>query len=329
MYIILSQRIDFESEYADELFHLYHFPRKYRNQIHGGDIFIYYQGDRYERSHRYYYGTGKIERVWSEDEENYYASLVDVKRFVNTVPIYRDKNSYFESAGYSEVRNSKQPPWQSSIRPISDEAYHLILTCANGLTPVESTTTPESLTSLELQLKQAIREYFLNKKIESILTIGTLAEEITNYHGFTHKEVDVSNLDSKPFHLDKHCLEMRMSYSYKAVLLLGMLDLANETGAVSINNMADYFVQYYKRRHQIGKRPEKNGLFCKKNVSRAQAKENIEINPLKALCENGVLEYANGFIRFNDGMERSDPNWAQKARHACQNRLETYFQGID
>ena len=51
MNIILSQKRDIKSKYMDELFYLYHFPSKYKNQIHTGDTFIYYQGDRHLRKH--------------------------------------------------------------------------------------------------------------------------------------------------------------------------------------------------------------------------------------------------------------------------------------
>ena len=46
MLIILSQKIDTESPYSDEPFNSYHYPARYRNQIHEGDVFVYYQGNR-------------------------------------------------------------------------------------------------------------------------------------------------------------------------------------------------------------------------------------------------------------------------------------------
>ena len=61
MLVVLSQRIDFESGYADELFKTYHYP-SLRNQLHEGDKFIYYQGNRYDRKQRYYFGTGVVSR---------------------------------------------------------------------------------------------------------------------------------------------------------------------------------------------------------------------------------------------------------------------------
>lgn len=46
MLIISSQKIDTESPYSDEPFNSYHYPARYRNQIHEGDVFVYYQGNR-------------------------------------------------------------------------------------------------------------------------------------------------------------------------------------------------------------------------------------------------------------------------------------------
>ena len=51
MLVILSQKVDSESSYADELFNSYHYPARYKNQLRKGDIFIYYQGNRYDNAH--------------------------------------------------------------------------------------------------------------------------------------------------------------------------------------------------------------------------------------------------------------------------------------
>ena len=41
MYIALSQKRDYRSEYKDEIFSLYHFPASYRSRINTGDVFVY------------------------------------------------------------------------------------------------------------------------------------------------------------------------------------------------------------------------------------------------------------------------------------------------
>ena len=38
MLVILSQKVDSESSYTDELFNSYHYPARYKNQLHKGDI---------------------------------------------------------------------------------------------------------------------------------------------------------------------------------------------------------------------------------------------------------------------------------------------------
>ncbi len=140
MYIIISQKIDTESLYEDKLYEIYHFPRRYANQIKEGDIFLYYQGDRYKKDNRYYFGTGVVGKIESEDDENYYAKLKYGKKFENKVPIYVTSievadgiDKYLESLGYLDVRNSPIPPWQRSIRPISEAAYNRILSYAGRL----------------------------------------------------------------------------------------------------------------------------------------------------------------------------------------------------
>jgi hypothetical protein len=60
MKIILSQRVDTISSYEDIPFSRYHFPKRYLNQIHQGDQFIYYQGNKGVKEQRYYFGCGVV-----------------------------------------------------------------------------------------------------------------------------------------------------------------------------------------------------------------------------------------------------------------------------
>ena len=87
MYIILSQKIDVESSYKDQPFVTYHYPARYRNAIHVGDSFIYSQGNRYDKSQRYYFGAGVVGSILKEDDNNYYTALLHCVKFTNKVPI--------------------------------------------------------------------------------------------------------------------------------------------------------------------------------------------------------------------------------------------------
>ncbi|MDD5126729.1 MAG: HNH endonuclease [Dehalococcoidales bacterium] len=130
MLIVLSQRIDIKSDYDDVPFSSYHFPKQYRNLIHSGDRFIYYQGDRWKKEHRYYFGCGVIGKVYSAANNTFYADIVDGETFAQKVPIYHPEGDFYESLDYSSVRKKPNPPWQSSIRPLSETAFSTILAAA-------------------------------------------------------------------------------------------------------------------------------------------------------------------------------------------------------
>ena len=177
MYVILSQRIDFDSSYADELFNSYHYPSKYKNQLHKGDIFIYYQGNRYDKSQRYYFGVGTVGEIITSDGENYYAKLIDCQQFEKKVPIYLPDGGYIEQLGYETVRKSLNPPWQSSIRPISQEAYDYILNSA-GIQNTPDKVDKDTVGQLNEKLKTAVRDYYIGGDPSAIHRIESIASAI-------------------------------------------------------------------------------------------------------------------------------------------------------
>jgi hypothetical protein len=182
MKIILSQRIDIESDYDDVPFSTYHFPKRYRNQIHPGDRFIYYQGNRYKKEHRYYFGCGVIGAVEPDATgESYYAEILEGRRFSKSVPIYLpDDDGFVESLGYDEVRNKPNPSWQNSIRKISDEAFNKILNIAGIDTGAGESTGLLESESDALDALRLLNERYLDlepkeraKKVQSHLDRGS------------------------------------------------------------------------------------------------------------------------------------------------------------
>ncbi len=132
MFVILSQRVDYESDYEDELFNIYHYPSRYKKQLTAGDIFIYYQGNRYNRKQRYYYGVGTISNIRS-DSMDYYAQLSNCYIFQNKVPIYLPTGGYVEQLVDENSLKDKNPAWQNSIRPLSRSAFKYIIEKAGNL----------------------------------------------------------------------------------------------------------------------------------------------------------------------------------------------------
>ena len=173
MLIILSQRIDTESDYSDKVFEIYHFPSAYKNRIHEGDIFVYYQGNRYVKEQRYYYGVGTVGKITTFDEENYFASLLNVQQFKSTVSIYLPDGKYVETLGYETVRKSPTPPWQSSVRPLSQEAFDYILH-KGGVTM--SASSPIDI--LKEQMKESIRSFYLEDNVKALIEIKKISSNL-------------------------------------------------------------------------------------------------------------------------------------------------------
>ena len=131
MPIILSQRIDLVSEYADKPYFRYHFPKRYRNQVKSGDVFVYYQGDSKKLANRYYFGCGVIGEI-TADKKGDGSLNAEVRfgvEFPRKVPIHlvSPEGKYYECLGYSSVRKGTNPIFQNSIRKLSVAAFEKIV----------------------------------------------------------------------------------------------------------------------------------------------------------------------------------------------------------
>jgi hypothetical protein len=262
MLVILSQKVDTASSYSDELFNSYHYPAKYRNQLHEGDIFIYYQGNRHDKSHRYYFGIGTVGEILTTDGENYYAKLLNCQQFEKKVPIYLPDGGYIEQLGYETVRNSINPPWQSSIRPLSQKAFDYILNAA-GIQNVPPKA--ESIDMLKEKLRNAVRDYFVEKNAAAIHHIESIAAAIGRATNISEKESQLPYAPSetasdKRYMLLEYCRTMKMSYSYKPVLILALLH-TGKNGTVAIEKAAQYFYDFYEERRRQGLPAEKKTLY--------------------------------------------------------------------
>ena len=190
MTIILSQRIDKSSDYDDIPYYRYNFPKRYRNQIKSGDIFIYYQGDRWKRENRYYFGYGVIGSIeMTEDGERYFAYILDGESFQRKVPIYNPEGGFYESLGYNSIRTSVNPSWQNSIRKISEEAFNAIINAGgiisnkiNSISEIESNTNPiETINNFNNKYNQVCpekRKRFLNTHIDRGTAVTNALKQI-------------------------------------------------------------------------------------------------------------------------------------------------------
>ena len=330
MLIILSQKIDTASPYSDEPFNSYHYPKKYRNQIHEGDIFVYYQGNRFEREHRYYFGVGTIGEILTTDGENYYAKLLNCQRFENKVPIYLPNGGYIEQLCYDTVRNSIIPPWQSSIRPLSQEAFDYILNAAGVQTAPQKA---ESISSLQDKLKNAVRDYFVGSNLAAIHRIESIAAAIGRATNVSAEKERTPYMPSKTpaeklAELLEYCREMKMSYSYKPVLILALLH-GGKNGKIFIEKAADHVKSYYDDRKAQGLKAEKKQcIYLRDDVTKQQIIANLVTNPVKALCDTGFFFYNENNQIFSLSPElwnALDRGSKSMITRICRQRLHDYY----
>lgn len=185
----------------------------------------------------------------------------------------------------------------------------------------------DNLEQMQIDLKHAIREYYLTENKEAILTIQELSTKLAVLHGF--EKNDISDVDAYTINLAEHCQKMAMTYSYKAVLLLAMLKNTSDVGPVSLDEMARYCVRYYASRKSRGLKPEKDGIFCQEKIDREDVKKYLKSNQIKSLQRDGVIEFDGEYICFTNRVEKDNRYWAGKARKICQDRLKDYFSRLD
>lgn len=338
MLVILSQKVDSESLYADKLFGSYHYPARYKNQLHEGDTFVYYQGNRYDKSQRYYFGTGTVGKIFTADGENYYAELVSCQRFEKKIPIYLADGGYIEQLGYESVRNSINPPWQSSIRPLSQEAYDYILNAA-GIQVTPKTESNESVDVLKDKLKLAVKEFYVEGDPSAIYRIEKIAATIDRTISTLETEEQLpqikicSSLGASPENLSDlldYCKTMKMSYSYKPVLILALLHSGDKNGRVSIGKAASFFREYYSDRKAQGLPIEKKRcIYLRDDVTDNQIVANLIANPVKALLESGYFFYDELSQVFSISPEiwkMADSSSKSTIAEICCQRLKDYYE---
>ncbi len=122
---------------------------------------------------------------------------------------------------------------------------------------------------------------------------------------------------------------MDMSFSYKPVLLKAMLEQVDESGRVRIEDIVDYFIDFYGGRKDKGLFVEKkSSIFCKDSFTRKDVERNIFANPFKRFEDMRFMKRCREieFVEFNKHvfkkLTKEDIGWIK--RH-CDEKLGAYY----
>ena len=96
---------------------------------------------------------------------------------------------------------------------------------------------------------------------------------------FKWEEIAPANMKDKFIDMVK---KMDISFSYKSVLLMAILENCDEQGKVALEDIVDYFIDFYKYRAEKGLVVEKPiSIYAKGNFDKKEVQRNILSNPFK------------------------------------------------
>ena len=121
-----------------------------------------------------------------------------------------------------------------------------------------------------------------------------------------------------------------MSYSYKAVLLLALLENVESDGKIPLSRAVPFFKKFYRSRIEKGLQAElKSSIYLDLNVDDTKILSNITRNPLNALLLSNYFEYDNVTQRFGFKAEiwpYISEDGRTKMKDAAKARLIKYYR---
>ncbi len=125
-----------------------------------------------------------------------------------------------------------------------------------------------------------------------------------------------------------------LEYAYQMLLLLIILDKADEQGLISVDEAAQYFIEFYKQRREAGLPGEKiygskRAIMNDPNVSLAKARQTLKNSPFPRFERQGLLDLSEDgkyFVVNPALLEALTNNEKEKLRMLAVERLEEHFE---
>lgn len=123
--------------------------------------------------------------------------------------------------------------------------------------------------------------------------------------------------------------QMDMSYSYKPVLLLGVLQHADLKGRVKLEDLVAFFKSYYAERKKKGLVVEKaNSIYAKEGTTDCQIERNILSNPFKRFEDMQMMYHTKtlGVIQVDESVWRKlTDEEKMEIKKICLEKLDGYY----
>lgn len=218
--------------------------------------------------------------------------------------------------------------------PVNTEDYELI-NLFNWQNEVKDLISELELVRRVDVQSETIARYIKEEKIIPDLVVPMnsrsfkyFKEETVNKYAkeFGWELINAANMKDKFMDMVK---KMDMSYSYKPVLLKAMLNEADSNGRAAVEDIVDYFIDFYEDRKQKGLVVEKKtSLYCKDDYTRKEVEKNIFANPFKRFEDMRFMKRSKEleYVEFNKNVWKKlsleERLWIEKW---CDEKLEEYY----
>ena len=121
---------------------------------------------------------------------------------------------------------------------------------------------------------------------------------------------------------------MDMSYSYKPVLLKGIFEHMDNKGRVRLEDLVDYFIDYYETRREQGLVVEKRQCLYLRDYTRKEVERNILSNPFKRFEDMNFMRKSKDleYIELNRHiLKRLKDEEIEWIKVHCDRKLKEYF----
>lgn len=128
----------------------------------------------------------------------------------------------------------------------------------------------------------------------------------------------------------EYCEKMSMSYSYKPVLILALIQ---NHGSINLDEAASFFLRYYATRLEQGLIAERqNSIYSNLDCTFEQVKQSIKNNPVNALLSSSdyfVFNSSEGTLSFAPSLVGSlSEIQIASLRTICLSRLDRYYSSV-